>query len=304
MMRDVSDSTRLCEEALASSVGPLREKAVQIVSLDSSRCLKSLRNLPVEQVETILRSWKSQLIAALEREYGTVRLEVGNSSGNRSKSDLLAYLSSGQIVLVETKFGFSTTTAAGIKRVSEVLTVPCFALDANQKLTIIRRREAPMNAKQYLESVMTAYAECFNAEPPTPNSSKIYDLVKSSGAEGNSKDTSDYRVFNFGYDGVAVSLTESPLSLTHNDVWTVQCVVSSASEKKGARLAFMFQSMDGTKNLKLLHNNKNTNYVDSNGLRIDKTKYEHEFFAVPSYLQSGAGSYNGWYSEHSDIEDE
>ena len=129
-------------------------------------------------------------------------------------------------------------------------------------------------------------------------SEQVYDLVRSSGKQGNSTKLSNYAIVNFRRNNGVATVSETEMSIVPDEKWQAQYSVST--EQGVARISYQLVSEDEQKRIKILFNNKNSLYTIENGVRkaVNKKQYDNsELDRIPSEFQLGVGSYNVWYEE-------
>lgn len=301
---DVSIVSNLCEDAMATNAD-VNSIARTISQIDDSQRVIALRKLDKDQISKVLKDWQAELNIFVERRAGTSDFEIhsGNIGGNSADSDFVVISQGAPIMNLEAKFGSATNGAIGIERASNLTGFPSFNLSKDEKAEMMKiYAEQGENAvvKELLNK-MNNYVSEFNKEPRKVNSHEIYDIVKSSGKKGNSDSVKDYSIVNFRQKEGVGQISETELTLTKNENWNVRVAVNS---KDGtARLAYLFETNDKQKQLKVLFNNKNSLYAaksDDGSLKaVNKKNYENkdELVKIQSKFQMGVGSYNVWYKE-------
>lgn len=290
---NVSRATDLCEDALSTdsniqeiavilSEKPLKE--LPTVFKRKNPTTKQTEVMSAPEIASLLNDWK----VGLSKLYPNTKIESKNKGGNAAASDLVAISKNGDEQLIEAKFGAATNSAPGIKRVSSILGTECFSYSSEEreKIKNLYLNQGPEKALEKISADIESYAKTFNERSHEVDSKAVFDLIKSSGAEGNSNENDDYKIYTFGKSRGAGTIKEIPLSLRRDTEWTVKAEPSI--QEDSSRLNYIFTSKDGTKTIRLTYNNKNSNKIkDANGNTV----------RIPSKMFTGVGSYNVWYSE-------
>lgn len=310
---NVSAVSNMCEDAMADNAD-VNEIAKKINTINDSQRVVALRKLDHDQIAKVLKDWRTELNVFVAKRVGTKDFTInsGNVGGNSADSDFVITSANGTIIMnLEAKFGSATNGAIGIARTSNLTDYPAFNLDKNEKGELLKTysQKGETAVIRQLSAKMNKYADEFNKETRTVSSKEIYDIVKSSGKSGNSKNVKDYSVVNFRQKEGKGQISETEITLKEDENWNVRAVVNT--EEGTARLAYLFETEDKQKQLKVLFNNKNSLYAVRNdkGLLeiVNKKNYEDngtdgELVRIPSKLQMGTGSYNVWYSEGKELE--
>lgn len=300
---NVSYVSDLCEKAMVSD--EIDEFAEKITETDDSKRVLALRGLDKNEIAETLVSWQNDLRNFVERKTGRkdFTLITENIGGNSAMSDFTAVDENGEILMnLEAKFGSATNAAAGLKRVSDVVGTDAFTLTAEDKAELIKIYYSSSDKQQVLDRLSTKmheYATAFNAQENTVSSEQVYDLVRSSGKQGNSTKLSNYAIVNFRRNNGVATVSETEMSIAPDEKWQAQCSVST--EQGVVRISYQLVSEDEQKRIKILFNNKNSLYtIEENGTRkvVNKKGYDlSELDRIPSKFQLGVGSYNVWYEE-------
>ena len=310
---NVSNVSNMCEDAMTDDAD-VEEIAKKINTINDSQRVVALRKLDHDQIVKVLKDWRVELNDFVAKRVGTTDFTInsGNMGGNSADSDFVITSSDGTIIMnLEAKFGSATNGAIGISRASNLTDFPAFNLDKNEKAELLKiySLKGEAGVIQQLSAKMNKYADEFNKEERIVSSKEIYDIVKSSGKSGNSKNVKDYSVVNFRQKEGRGEISETEITLKEDENWNVRAVVNA--EEGTARLAYLFETEDKQKQLKVLFNNKNSLYAAKNdkGLLevVNKKNYEEsgtngELVRIPSKFQMGTGSYNVWYSEGRELE--
>lgn len=306
---NVSTVSNMCEDAMADNAD-VEEIARKISVINDSQRVVALRKLDQGEIVKVLKDWRIKLNDFVAKRAGTTDFTInsGNIGGNSADSDFIITSSNGETIMnLEAKFGSATNGAIGIARASNLTDFPAFNFDKNEKKELLNTysQKGEKAVIRQLSEKMNKYADEFNKEERTVISKEIYDIVKSSGKSGNSKNVKDYSVVNFRQKEGKGEISETEITLKEDENWNVRAVVNS--EEETARLAYLFETEDRQKQLKVLFNNKNSLYAvkDEDGsLKIaNKSNVdEKELIRIQSKLQMGTGSYNVWYSEGKELE--
>lgn len=306
---DVSQTSSLCEKAMLSDSN-IKELAKIISQIEDRNRIIALRSMDYAQIYSILQNWKTELKKHVAIKIGKDNFKIisNNESGNNSDSDIAVVSKLGVEMNIETKFGSSTNSASGVKRMSNIIGTPAFNLTRFEKLELINEhiKYGEESALKSLREKMSQYVKKFNVLNNKVNGKNIFDVIMSSGKNGNSKKVKNYSIINFRQNNGKGYISETEMTLNPNEEWDMECEISSNTDV--SRLSYLFKTKDGQKNLKALFNNKNTLYVRKNkdGIFIpaSKKRYSLENLTeIRSRSQLGAGSYNIWYGEGLEIKD-
>lgn len=272
---NISFATNDCERAMTTK-GDIDKISFTLSQLPQNNLPIALREMAEQEINETLCSWKQELNILLDNPDEIIR---NNDGGNFADSDLLAH-KGGKYTAVEAKFGAHTNAASGINRVNNILNYPAFQIDSEARKEIAENYLDENKMFNLLENKIDLYMEEFIKDVKIINSEKCYDLIKSSGKEGNSLDFDNYKVFTFKQGGI---VKEIPLNINKDDEWTVEPI----KNKTDNSLRFNYILTSGEKKIKLTYNNKNNNRVKINGEKVK----------IASKFLTGCGSYNVWFSD-------
>lgn len=96
---------------------------------------------------------------------------------------------------------------------------------------------------------------------------------------------------------------EEPLNISLDDHWLVSA--STGTDKNTPRWTYHLHTVNGSKMVRMVHNNKNNLYViqDGDQWRVLNSKEKKllvgspDVKVIPSRFQAGPASYNIWYQE-------
>lgn len=314
-MPNVSMSTSLCEKALCDTAD-LHHYAHLISVLDREDRVNILKDKTEQDLtdfftlshKNIRQSICSTLSLPTKR-WQEVHISQANSSGNSSPSDLIGEIDDKK-VYVETKFGKYTDSALGLSRVSSIFTdIEAFCLDdtTREHLVQLSVQGKGKEVSKVLRLKMNDYKEKFDSSPRKIISPQVADALNSSGAQGNSSQVENYTIMVFKHSKRKGFFIDTQLrNIAHDIIWTPQVKITS---KKGVpRFNYILSSQDGKKEVKMMHNNKNTSHYDhtsgdivnsskKNRLIKSGIKTESDFTSIPSRFQTSLPSYNLWYKE-------
>lgn len=308
---NVSTVSNMCEDAMADNAD-VEEIARKISIINDSQRVVALRKLDHNEIVKVLKDWRIELNDFVEKRVGTADFTInsGNIGGNSADSDFIITSSNGETIMnLEAKFGSATNGAIGIARASNLTDFPAFNFDKDEKNELLNlySQKGETAVIRQLSEKMNKYSDEFNKEKREVSSQEIYDIVKSSGKSGNSKNVKDYSVVNFRQKEGKGQISETEITLKDDEKWNVKTVVNIQEDT--ARLAYLFETEDKQKQLKVLFNNKNSIYVKKNAdgslELVNKMTYEKpdELIKIQSKLQMGTGSYNVWYKEGLELEE-
>lgn len=235
-----------------------------------------------------------------------------NTSGNAASSDLVATYSDGMQYPIETKFGEKTDSNSGVGRMENALGESTYSVpnreDILKKYVVDENKEYIKNA---LQTSMKKYADEFNNHSHNVNGSIIYDMLKSSGKQGNSVNewSDNYTILSFRVKNKKPVMEETTIDIKPDDKWDV---TAELSEKNGSiRLNYRFTNRNNPQQtIKATFNNKNTLYVDKEGNTVNKKSYHGDFdedkkagkiIGVPSKYLMGTASFNVWFYDSSNV---
>lgn len=307
LFKALSDVTDLCEQAMTTGADTGSISQVISTAEDKYRP-RDLRGLSPDKIHHYLVSWKNKMIDLMRKRYtitGPIVISSANESGNASVSDLIITDSDGIQYHVETKFGNHTNAAAGLARVSAVLLdKECFRIDDNHKRSIIESYlgEGEKQAKKLLFDLIAEEVSSF-PQGSQACSRSLYDMMRASGSVGNSDLIEHYSIVVFKSSRNEPLVYEEPLNISLDDHWLVSA--STGTDKNTPRLTYNLHTVDGSKTVRMVHNNKNNLYVikDDDQWRVLNSKEKKllsgspDVKVIPSRFQAGTASYNIWYQE-------
>lgn len=314
-MPNVSMSTSLCEKALCDTAD-LHHYAHLISVLDREDRVNILKDKTEKDLADFFTSSHKNIRQSIcstlklpSHRWQEVHISQANSSGNSSPSDLIGEIDDKK-VYVETKFGKYTDSALGLSRVSSIFTdIEAFYLDDSTRDQLIQLsiQEKHKEVSSLLRSRMKDYKEKFDSSSRTIISPHVADALNSSGAQGNSSKVENYTIMVFKHSKRKGFFIDTQLRNIDRDIiWTPQ--VKITSQKGVPRFNYILSSQDGKKEVKMMHNNKNTSHYDhTSGDIVSSSKKKKliesdvrnksDFTPIPSRFQTSIPSYNLWYKE-------
>lgn len=314
-MPNVSMSTSLCEKALCDTAD-LHHYAHLISVLDREDRVNILKDKTEQDLTDFFtlshKNVRQSICSTLKlpsHRWQEVHISQANSSGNSSPSDLIGEIDDKK-VYVETKFGKYTDSALGLSRVSSIFPdIEAFHLDdsARDQLIQLSIQEKHKEVSSLLRSRMKDYKEKFDSLPRTVISPHVADALNSSGAQGNSSKVENYTIMVFKHSKrKGFFIDTQSRNIDRDIIWTPQVKITS---KNGVpRFNYILSSQDGKKEVKMMHNNKNTSHYDhTSGDIVSSSKKKKliesgarnksDFTPLPSRFQTSTPSYNLWYKE-------
>lgn len=308
-------STSLCEKALCDTAD-LHHYAHLISVLDREDRVNILKDKTEKDLADFFTSSHKNIRQSIcstlklpSHRWQEVHISQANSSGNSSPSDLIGEIDDKK-VYVETKFGKYTDSALGLSRVSSIFTdIEAFHLDDSTRDQLIQLsiQEKHKEVSSLLWSRMKDYKEKFDSLPRTVTSPHVADALNSSGAQGNSSRVENYTIMVFKHSKRKGFFIDTQLrNIDHDIIWTPQ--VKTTSKNGVPRFNYILSSQDGKREVKMMHNNKNTSHYDHTSGDIVSSskkkkliesgiKTELDFTPIPSRFQTSIPSYNLWYKE-------
>lgn len=314
VFNSVKNVTDLCEDSLTTD-SDLEVLSYKISQSENRYRPKDLRGMSQDEILSTIESWQDMLYDTLQKKTGRDEdpiITSNNTSGNAASSDLVATYSDGMQYPIETKFGEKTDSNSGVGRMENALGESTYSVpnreDILKKYAVDEKEEYIKNA---LQTSMKKYADEFNNHSHNVNGSIIYDMLKSSGKQGNSVNewSDNYTILSFRVKNKKPVMEETTIDIKPDDKWDV---TAELSEKNGSiRLNYRFTNRNNPQQtIKATFNNKNTLYVDKEGNTVNKKSYHGDFaedqkagkiIGVPSKYLMGTASFNVWFYDNSNV---
>lgn len=310
---DVKKATDLCELSLVEDSDP-EQIAATLSGFENKNRPTALRGLNESEIAKVITQWQDNLYDILEQKSGKDEIPViesNNIGGNSAASDLIARYEDGTTYPIETKFGKMTNANSGVSRITTLLGEDAFVLDNKSEMIkeFFQRDQDQEWLQQEIYKKMSEYALEFNEKDHSVNKSEMFDILHSSGAQGNSASeyNENYTILTFGAKNGEGYTEETTIDTRPDDEWDVRAEVSP--EGKSTRLNYMFTNRrDPSKTVRATFNNKNSTYAESDGTIVSKDKLKKEgrldsglkdgtVVQLPSKFFMGNPSYNVWFKD-------
>lgn len=311
---DVKKVTDLCELSLTDGAS-IEDIATEISEFDSSKRPTALKKLSSYEIVSVIEDWRDNLRIILKEKHesnNAPSVMLNNVSGNSADSDLIVKYEDGVVYPIEVKFGKMTNGNSGVSRISSILSEDAFVVK-DKELIVEEFFNRGLDEKWLMSEIrkqMTDYAMKFNVTEHNVNSSEMFDILHSSGAQGNSASeyNENYTILTFGQKKGKGTISETTIDTRPDDEWDVVAIVSPEGSDT-MRLNYIFTNRrDETKTVRATFNNKNSTYATSDGDIVSKDRLKKDgilesgladgsIVQFPSKFFMGSPSYNVWFKD-------